>query len=329
MKNKNGSKVSLLPLFLAVLSIVLIIIVIAMGFIIHEKNEQLAKNNSTENVTVISDKNFSDEKLEQKNNEKEVLANITAKDNTNEENNTVSNIIAENPNVNEYAKKVVENRSYIYDAQYQAENITSDSYATNNGKRYSVSEIKVPYINISSIDANKANSEIEKLYSGFVEEFRTFSQNLNGYVRTEYNTYITSNIYSIVITIERGKEDVITNEFVAYNFDIMSGAKLDYNQVCYIAGINNAAENVKNAIEELKDFDSYKLVVGVNATKEEADKRDAEIDACIMQVYTNYQEDLLNNKLVYFLDNNLKLNISVRLVFPDGKENNKTIIVEA
>ena len=333
MEDKKGYKISLKWLMLLILMMALIIGIIVMGFIIYKDKKELAKGNAAQNPTVITDKTFSEEKLEPKK-EIEVLANITANSITNAVNNNVQNVAVENTvtgtNEDGTVKKNVETMPYIYDAQYQPENITVTSYETTEKQQCSVSDIKLPYINVASNDASIMNVEIENLYKTLVNEFRICSQNLNSYVKANYETYITSNIYSVVITVTRGQEGQKNESHFAYNFDIITGLKLDYNQVCYIAGINNASENVRKTINELPDYKNYYLVEGGGVSKADVDTRNSEIEACKSRMFTIYQENLLNNKVVYFLDNNLKLNIEITVILPRTNDTyNKLIIIEA
>ena len=336
MEEKKSYKIGLLPMILLFLDVILIITVIIMGMVIHHKNQIIAKNKGSAADVIDANNDFKENinsepetELEPVSDTNTVANNVV---NQNKENKTNTNTAnSSNNNTSEgYTSKIVENRPYVYDAQYNVDTSKVNSYSTNDGTKYEVSDIVVPYVNMVSDDANKINLEIEQLYSKFIEEFKICSQNLNSYIKVGYQTYITSNIYSVLITVQRGFENSITTEYFAYNFDIISGTKLDYNQVCYIAGISDVGESVKKRVEVLEDYNSYYLVPSRNVTQEAADERKIEVDAYKSQVYTYYQEDLLNNKLVYFLDNNLKLNIGVRIILPDSNIiNSKIIIIES
>ena len=106
-----------------------------------------------------------------------------------------------------------------------------------------------------------------------------------------------------------------------------SEKKLDYNQVCYVAGITDAATSVKSAIDVLDDFSSYYLQVDRYDNQEKVDERNAQIENNKQQIFTSYQQDLLKNNLVYFLDNNLKLNITLNVVLPDGENYIKIVTI--
>lgn len=327
MEEKKVYKIGLMPLLLLVLDIILIIVVIIMGIVIKNKNEKLKKvlaNNSNVNSESIV------------NNENNVQSENTIANTTTKVTNTITdtNIIANKKEEEEgvsskvqYAEKIVENKSYIYDAQYNPIGVKANNYSTNDGTNYFISDIVVPYVNMNSDDAKQINSEIEELYNKYVEEFKVCSQNQNSYIKVNYETYITSNVHSILITVQRGKEDSESKEYISYNFDNISGEKLDYNQVCYVAGITDAATSVKSAIDVLDDFSSYYLQVDRYNNQEKVDERNAQIENNKQQIFTSYQQDLLKNNLVYFLDNNLKLNITLNVVLPDGENYIKIVTI--
>jgi len=333
MDEKKVYKIGLWPMILIILDIALIATVIVMGMIIHHKNEIIAKKdvatkeaNPTDvdesvNEEEITNTNSVTEPEQKKNHAENKIANMT---------NTTNNTAENDSSTEQNTAKTVANRPYIYDAQYTPDGLKANSYLADDGVTYKVSDIVVPYVNMVSSDATKMNTEIETLYRKWVEEFRICSQNLNSYIKVNYTTYITSNIYSICITVQRSNERVTSEEYFAYNFDIISGTQLDYGQVCYIAGINDAGECVQKRIETIEEYDSYYLVPSRTVSQEEADARKAEIETYKSEIYTHYQEDILNNQLVYFLDNNLKLNIAIKMKLPDNEIMfTKVVIVES
>ena len=326
MEDRSGYKISLLSMILLILNFVLIVVVIVMGLTIYslkknnKTNENVIENTTDMNVN-INENNIVEEDLQNtvtENKESKRTSN-NSKEETNNKNNT-----------NDSVGKIVDNMAYIYNAQYTAENISVKQYSTNDGTSYSISDIILPYININSSDAKKANNEIQENYKKYIEEFRICSQNKNSYIKSEYKTYVTSNIISVLIMVNRGQEEKNEEEYIAYNFDTISGIKLEYDNVYQIAGINDIKENVLNSIKSLDEYEEYYLKAGRNITQEMVDERNSEIELSKTQTFTYYQEDLMNNRLVYFLDNNLKLNIVIRLSLPNDDEiYNKIITVES
>ena len=248
---------------------------------------------------------------------KEEVKNSSVKNNVSKKQNTNNTDNTENE---EYVDKYVKNRGYVYDAQYIPENINVETYKTNDGENHSVLEIKVPYINMDCDAGKECNLEIEDIYKGFVNEFKACSDNKNSYIKSSYETFITSNIISTVITVERGKEENVTNEYIAYNFDAITGTKLSYDQVYGIAGITDVSECIKDNIDSFDVYDEY-LQVNPNESKDAVETKKENVENCKKQIFTNYQQDLINNKLVYYLDRNLKLNIKMKIFLPeDSKE---------
>ncbi len=320
--NKKVFKISLTTLILIVTVIVLLVVVIIMGFMM--KGLKGYADDGDEQLGVISDKKFEEKEFDVKNKVENKIENSTLK-------NTVSNIIensTDNSGVAEYIGKVVENRGYTYDAQYTAEKKVENEYEASDGNSYSISDIRVPFINMNSEDAETYNSKIEELYQGFVNEFKVCSENKNSFIKVAYETYTTSNIISIFMVAQRGKEGKITEEYFSYNFDALSGEIIDYEQACRIAGIQNIDESVSKAISSLEDFDEY-ILDDKRIDKELIDARNGEIDYCKSLIYAYYQDDLSNNRLVYFLDNNLKLNIVINVVLPaEGGNYDKPVVID-
>ena len=345
MEDKKVYKIGLLPWILLILDIVLIIVVIIMGIVIKNLKDEKEKNNKSnqkvventfetgttpisaqnENNTVSNSEN---NYYKETNNGVSIIHNSTQKpdSSTSNKNGSSTTNTTDSSFGEQYTSKIVENRGYVYDAQYTPNGIKADNYSTNDGTEYNISDIVLPYVNMNSDDAKDINSEIEILYNKCVEEFKVCSQNENSFIKSDYETFITSNIYSILITIQRGEEENSENEYIAYNFDVISGTKLDYNQVCYIAGITNASDSIRECIDNLEDFESYYLVVDRNNSQADVTIRKTEILENKEEIYTNYQQDLLNNEIVYFLDNNLKLNISLKIVLPDSEESYRKIV---
>ena len=210
-------------------------------------------------------------------------------------------------------------KGYVYQAKYE-NNVEQTSYKDNFGREYSVEDIKLPYINLDSEDAKKANKEIEELHKNLIKEFK---ENL-GYAQqkmmtndfvTSYNTYINGDILSILIEEDRGYDGKLHNSYYTYNFDIKTGKMLSYEEVYKKAGFTeeNISEKVENAIRAL---DIY------NETEQ------SEADKCIQKTIKAYNDRSLKNigvdgidaeyYLGYFLNEEGKLNIVIYIdIFVD------------
>ncbi len=319
MDDKKVIKISLTTLLLLIFAIILLVAVIIVGIVIFEKNKD--GKNSENTKEVLQNNQIS-------NSSQNLIANETNNKTQNESKNKASNQTKNNTlnesessgNSVQYIDKLVENKGYIYNAQYSPENIIDKNYLNSDGNTYNVSDIVVPYINMVSNDASKINTEVLELYNNLVKEFKICSENKNSYVKSNYQTYITSNIVSIFITIQRGEEQTATEEYLSYNFDLVSGTKLTYDQVYTIAGISNIDEDIKKNIDNLEDFDEYVIEEDRNHTKEEVEARNSEIQTCKDQIFNSYKLSVQNKKLVYFLNSNLKLNIAIDVVVPENNE---------
>lgn len=207
----------------------------------------------------------------------------------------------------------------VYNAKYEI-NVEQTSYKDNFGREYSVEDIKLPYINLDSEDAKKANKEIEELHKNLIKEFKEnigYAQQkmmTNDFV-TSYNTYINGDILSILIEEDRGYDGKLHNSYYTYNFDVKTGKMLSYEEVYKKAGFTeeNISEKVENAI---KTLDVY------NETEQ------SEADKCIQKTIKAYNDRSLKNigfdgidaeyYLGYFLNEGGKLNIVIYIdIFAD------------
>ncbi len=321
-EEKKVFKISLKTLMFLIIIIVLLVVIIVMGFMLASKS-----NNEKQSESAVSKDNEDKE---------EVVANIVENKVENKTDNKVKNKVSNktkntvNPDSSgnvQYVEKIVDAKSYIYDAQYSVENLKIEEYQTNDGTSHSASDIVVPFVNMVSDDADDVNNEIQSLYENYMNEYKVCSENKNSFIKVNYETFTTANIISVLITVQRGNENEETNEYVTYNFDAIDGVKLTYSQTYELVGIKDIEEKVKNAISNLEDFEEYEL--NESYPEEVREARDKELEDCKNKIYTYYQQDLLNNHIAYYLDRNLKFNIAINVVLPaEGGEYSKIVVVE-
>lgn len=237
---------------------------------------------------------------------------VSTPNNNIDDNDNDSNIKEpENNNVdeNKIISKLDNTKDWVYDANYNLPTNKESYYGyTDHTKLISASDLVVPYININSDNAKKANDEIFKLYSDLIN---TFNENLKEeiyFTLVDYKTYIDNSIVSIIITTESGGTDVLRYKYYTYSFNLENGKSLSYGDVYKIAGFNSSNINieVKKAItnvmeERLADY---------------PDKTD--FDTFNNESITNYKNSVGNNTLKYFLSSKGELNIIVRLSIPAG-----------
>lgn len=321
-EEKKVFKISLKTLMFLIIIIVLLVVIIVMGFMLASKS-----HNEKQSESAVSKDNEDKE---------EVVSNIVENEVENKTDNKVKNKVSNktkntvNPDSSgnvQYVEKIVDAKSYIYDAQYSVENLKIEEYQTNDGTSHSASDIVVPFVNMVSDDADDVNNEIQSLYENYMNEYKVCSENKNSFIKVNYETFTTANIISVLITVQRGNENEETNEYVTYNFDAIDGVKLTYSQTYELVGIKDIEEKVKNVISNLEDFEEYEL--NESYPEEVREARDKELEDCKNKIYTYYQQDLLNNHIAYYLDRNLKFNIAINVVLPaEGGEYSKIVVVE-
>lgn len=154
------------------------------------------------------------------------------------------------------SKKLDETKPWVYDAEYGKNysekrvepEYTYDVYASTN-------KLKAPYININSEDANKANSEIKKIYE---EYYAMFGKNAGSdylfYIpNMEYLYYENNNILSVVMIhypmitgTSYGEYNIKT-----YNFNLNTLKFATFEELSKIGGYTKA--DIDTAIEKLNN----------------------------------------------------------------------------
>ena len=201
--------------------------------------------------------------------------------------NKVTNIInqgTEKKDENKSSKKVDESKAWVYDADYgkEKDNKTIDDINSS-------SELKVPFININSEDAKKANEEIKQLYERKYSEFGI--QNSYGAKVTcslEYKYYENNSILSVVIqernAVINGGAGRCPMHIYNFNLDTLNKASNDdLAKKCGFNSISEVEEKISKWNKRQKDFE-----------KNYPDK--------IAGTYDNVVNDL------YFIDKDGKLN---------------------
>lgn len=206
--------------------------------------------------------------------------------------------------------KIDEDKDLVYDAEYTYGNLEGKSYTAEDGEKYSIEEIKVPFINIDSSDAEKANKEIKTI---FEEAAKIFEKELEGeksaYVTAKYEMYENDEKLSITIKTELEKFESFPNiVYYTYNFDLTDGSKLSYEDIYNIANISESEidEKVEEAITEELEYRWKGLAEGY----------EDELDEYTEKTIENYKKSVSNNTIKYFLDEEQKLNIMVALEAP-------------
>lgn len=235
--------------------------------------------------------------------------------------NKNKNVLSENKN-NISNENVIEKRSIknddskelVYDANYAYKDFSDESYYSENMEReYSLKDINLPYININSEDANKANKEIEKLFEKLAEFFeQEYKDTKTWYNVASYKTYTKGNLLSILITVESGGTDVEQYKYYTYNFNLSTLKMYSYEEIYKLAGFtsNNIDEKVEEAIKKSERFTKFK----------------EDMTTYIEKSIKNYTNSVKDKSIKYFIDGNNELNIIVKIEVPAGRGEFDTII---
>ena len=115
---------------------------------------------------------------------------------------------------------------------------------------------------IDSTDAEAANQELESRFGEALDNGNSYS----GMYALDYEAYLNGSVLSVVTV---GKYDGGNTYGLAYNFDVLTGKKLDNKQVCDAAGENYEGEIV-DLREELNEYyeEKYGTMPGNDAERE-------------------------------------------------------------
>ena len=126
---------------------------------------------------------------------------------------------------------------------------------------------------------------------------------------------VNNNNLSIVLTYGVGATDIVYPEYYTYNIDLKTGNQLSYEELYNIAGLNSS--NINSKVEK-----AITKIIQDKLTDDEKTNFNTYNDESI----NNYKNSVSNNTLKYFLSNDGKLNIIVKLSIPVGPGEFDTII---
>jgi len=199
------------------------------------------------------------------------------------------NSVPDDPITEKIEVRIDASKKYVYDATYE-----SSKYDTKN--------IVLPYININTDTAKKANEEIRSIFDTLTATDPNSSDENPFFAKANYKSYTTGDILSIIITVESGNIETATTKYYTYNFSLTSLVDLEY-QALYKT-ISKSTQEVQNEIEE-----NIKSEI-TNSYVNETDTLNLENDINIS--INTYKSDVYNHKLKMYLDGK-DLNIIVTL----------------
>ena len=150
--------------------------------------------------------------------------------------------------------KTDDSKEYIFDGDYQGD-FSKDSYTTESGKTYRSKDLKAPYFNIDSSDANNANKEVNETYLNAVRIFNQGVNDKSTYIKLSYKKYESDNAISALFKYEVGDVGISNPIYYTYNFDNKTGQLITFKKAMEIAGIkeDEIDKKVKDAItKEIK-----------------------------------------------------------------------------
>lgn len=216
--------------------------------------------------------------------------------------------------------KLNNGKDWVYNADYE-KNVTSSSYSTEY-ETYHIEDIVVPYINIDSVDAKTANTEIREIFSHAILTYTEGLSDKITYVdECSYKKYINGDVLSVILTYGEGATDVVHPIYYSYNFDLVTGNRLSYEDVYKKAGLDlsNVNLRVESAIadvmkDKMSNFSSDNYPAGTT------------FDIYNNESIENYRNSITNNTIEYFLSDDGKLNVVVKLIVPAGTGEFDTLI---
>ena len=223
-------------------------------------------------------------------------------------NPTESQPIENEENKEKLVNKINPSKYWIYDADYEKD-VLADFYLIN-GPIYA-DDIKVPFINIDSNYASKANQEIKKVFDKAIDAYNEGVQNELTWVDIDYQKYIDIDMVSTALWYSIKATAVVNPNYYTYNIDLKTGKEMSFEDVYQKCGFtkNNINDKVKENItsiikDRLKNFTDDNYPEGTN------------FDTYNNESIENYLDSIENNTLQYFIDENGVLSIIVRLSIP-------------
>ena len=217
--------------------------------------------------------------------------------NENSESKVVSKSSKTINDAKETVNKIVNDSDYVYDIKNSED--LPESYEKFSVKYY-LKDIKLPYINIYSVDASVANREISKIYDDLILVYSMASSTSDLYknyeesAKANYETSINENILSVMINYNI-YPTVSPDNYVTYNFDLTTGEFISFDEIYEKSGFNseNIDQKVKSSIKKY-------CAENLNNLCSDSDLADS---------YKKYEESKKNNKLLYFLNKDGKLSM--------------------
>lgn len=245
--------------------------------------------------------------------------------------------------------KLDDTKDYVYDANYKYANKYSEFSRGTDDKKYTVNQeaipvvkngkealkdLKVPYINIKSNDATKVNKELEQLYlknAKIFDECADLKQKMGdgcSQILT-YKVYNYNDILSVVVIYGEQMTSPYEFEYNVYNFDLKTGSLISYTENLNKLGFakdatfNKIKEQIKHQMNKIYSDIGEDLTKACHNALGDDDKPLYNTKDCYEITYKLLQEEIDNNKVLFFVDNAGNLNV-LSVLYYDGIQNGDT-----
>ena len=195
-------------------------------------------------------------------------------------------------------------KDWVYKAEYTYE-VEEESYNDIYDTTFSVKNIKAPYININSSDAQRINKQIKEVFDKLIDEYKEALVNKEATSTLKYESYLNENILSVVIEHLNSWNE---SEYYTYNLNIKTGKLLTFEEIYQIVGLTEV--DIEPKLEQaITDY--------INNFLEETNQ-DLPAEKFINESMEMFYNSLEGNQFGYFFDKNNNLNIITVLSLPVG-----------
>lgn len=171
----------------------------------------------------------------------------------------------------EKVSKIFNDKDLVYDANYE-KNVTKEFYTTRFNETYYAKDIVVPYINIKSDYAEKANAQIKEVFDTAIKTFNDGVENAKEFPESpaiyvdvcNYTKYENDKVLSVVLKYGEGSTSITYPDYYRYNINLETGEEMSLEEICKVLGydFNTLDSKVEEAttkklIEIFKDSRYY------------------------------------------------------------------------
>ena len=214
-------------------------------------------------------------------------------------------LMSKGTNIEETSIKLDDNKDYVYDADYTSTSLSGYTSICGDSSQCidTINALNVPYINIDSYDAGKANGELQALYNDTAEDIISYASKWDcSGVNLKYDTYKYNDILSVVITIRYP----FYNEYETYSFDVKTGNKITYDEMISRLGYdtNTLLDKERELVKSHMDMDNnFNDDLTTNCGTVDNPKN------CYDIAYKILDDYIANETISYFVDKDGNLNI--------------------